>query len=365
MFFVFIHLYFALQGLLLVELTKLLMLSLPHRLEPIETFLTLSNNMPLLDVRSPAEFAQGHIPGAISLPLFTNEERAVIGTLYKEQGRDAAFAHGLTLVAPKIEGFLASVAHISATHGTKNLALYCWRGGERSASMAQLFAYAGYNVHRLEGGYKSFRRFTLQFFNTPFTLIMLTGKTGCGKTEVLHQLRSMGKQVLDLEHLARHRGSAFGAQPQQDQPSCEHFENRLAFYLHKLNPQLPIWVEDESEKLGRVRLPNAFFEQMTNAKAILLDAAYDVRIERIVAEYGVLSPDILAQCLMRIQRRLGGENYKKALLLLDEGKLQELTALLLVYYDKGYNHLINKRKLAATVMLTTPEETAENLAALE
>ena len=336
-----------------------------ERTEPVPLFLQRAETMPVLDVRSPAEFAQGHVPGAISLPLLDNDERVEIGTLYKQQGRDTAFARGLELITPKIPHFL-EVAQQATAHGTgQDIAVYCWRGGERSLGMARLLHGAGYGVWRLGGGYKAFRNYVLDLFQQPVRLLVLGGQTGVGKTAVLHAMAAQGAQVVDLEHLARHRGSAFGSLPHEGQPTCEHFENRLAMALRRCSVARPVWVEDESEKLGKVRIPQALFQVKEAAPGVLLEAATAERLTRIVEEYGTLAPASLAQALEKIQKRLGSQQYHAALALLEVGDIATLAGLLLAYYDKGYARQMRKRAYAMTITGTTPEETARRLLDLE
>lgn len=331
---------------------------------PVDAFLPLAARMPLLDVRSPGEFYQGHIPGAVSFPLFSDGERAQVGTLYKQRGRDAAFALGLSLVWPKTAGFLAEAARFCARRPGREIALYCWRGGERSAAMAQFLGEHGFTVCRLEGGYKKFRHFVLERFERPLRLMVIGGKTGSGKTAVLHALRDMGRQTVDLEGMARHRGSAFGALP-EEQPRNEHFENRLAHALWALDAARPVWVEEESEKLGRVRLPKAFFTRMRLAPAVLLETTHEERLLRILEEYAGLSHEYLEESIRKIERRLGNERCREALALLESGNRRALASLLLEYYDRGYSYQIQQRAYGWIVPFSTVNATARRLAALE
>lgn len=336
-----------------------------ERTVSVPLFLQQAEAMPVLDVRSPAEFAQGHVPGAISLPILDNDERAEIGTLYKQQGRDKAFARGLELITPKIPHFLAVAAQVASREAGQGIALYCWRGGERSLGMARLLHGAGYAVWRLGGGYKAFRHYVLDLFQQPVNLLVLGGQTGVGKTAVLHAMAARGAMVVDLEHLARHRGSAFGSLPHEGQPTCEHFENRLAMALRRCSPTRPVWVEDESEKLGKVRIPRALFQVKEAAPGVVLEAGTPERLARIVEEYGTLPQASLALALEKIQKRLGSQQYRAALALLEAGDIATLAGLLLAYYDKGYARQMRKRAYVMTITGTTPEETAERLLALE
>ncbi len=333
----------------------------PTPLVETANFLHLQKSMPVFDVRSPEEFAQGHIPGAISMPLFSNEERAFVGTLYKQYGRDAAFEHGLQFVLPKIKHFLDTCATVCHKYNSKQLAIYCWRGGERSAAVAKLLEKTDFLPHRLLGGYKAFRNFTLAMFAQPYHLLVLSGKTGSGKTEILHELAKNGSQVIDLEHLAKHRGSAFGAFAHSPQPSCEHFENRLACKLFHYTAQKTIWVEDESQKLGKVRLPKAFFERMRTAPAVLLQTEQPLRLKRVLEEYSELSEADIRKGLERIQERLGGLIYKQARVFLQSKNLPALAELLLEYYDRGYAHNAQKRAYLHTEQFGNTTITAQKL----
>ncbi|HEU4717669.1 MAG TPA: tRNA 2-selenouridine(34) synthase MnmH, partial [Bacteroidia bacterium] len=215
---------------------------MPTRLS-IENFLLESTGIPVADVRSPAEFAGGHIPGAFNIPLFTNEERAAVGTIYKQQGNEAAVLKGLEFVGPKMTAFILKARENAPG---KKIAVHCWRGGMRSASMAWLFETAGMEVLLLSGGYKAYRNFVLSNTGRKFDLRVVGGETGSGKTDILHELARKGEQVLDLEGLARHKGSSYGAIGQDPQPTVEQFENDFVHALTKLDPSRPVWIEDES-----------------------------------------------------------------------------------------------------------------------
>ena len=182
-------------------------------------------NCPILDVRSPDEYNRGHIPGALSLPLFNNEERSAVGTLYLQKGSKEAMLKGLELVGPKMKEFVSQASGLTPEG---ELALYCWRGGMRSNSMAWLFNTSGIKSHTLEGGYKSWRRHIHDFFGQPVAkLVVIGGMTGTGKTEILEEIERKGGQVVHLERLARHKGSVFGHLGMPAQPSTEQFENEL------------------------------------------------------------------------------------------------------------------------------------------
>ncbi|MBP6391314.1 MAG: tRNA 2-selenouridine(34) synthase MnmH [Flavobacteriales bacterium] len=296
----------------------------------------LARDAPIIDVRSPKEFAQGHIPGARSLPLFTDEERAVVGTVYKQQGRDVAVLEGLRFVGPKLAD-LVQQARTIAPGG--RVLVHCWRGGERSASMAWLLDKAGFaEVFTLTGGYKAFRRHVLESFTADRHLCVLGGYTGTGKTATLEYLRDLGEQVIDLEAIAHHKGSSFGAIGEAPQPSTEHFENVLWSALRSIDPQRPCWVEDESPTIGRVKVPDAFFARMRAAHLFFAEMPLEERADRLVEDYGQYPRELLAEAVQRIRKRLGPQHCKVALEALADGDLRGVALISLRYYDKTYAH---------------------------
>ncbi len=233
-------------------------------LEPKE-FLDEVETLPVVDVRSPAEFGQGHIPGAVNIPLFDNDERALVGTAYKNQGRLTALDLGLDLTGPKMSSLVRQARQIAAEG---QVLLYCWRGGMRSSSMAWLFETAGLHSKILNGGYKAYRNFIRVNLVTDKKFIILGGMTGSGKTLWLKQLAQAGEPVVDLEALAVHRGSVFGAIGLGTQPSNEQFENDLFHHLQAFKPDSLIWLEDESRQIGTVFLPETFYLAMVSSPLI-------------------------------------------------------------------------------------------------
>src|SRR6185312_12204323 len=191
----------------------------------INEFLALDSSIPVADVRTPAEFEQGHIPGANNIPLFSNDERVTVGTTYKQQGRDQAVLLGFDLVGNKWSGFIGQALEIAPG---KKIALHCWRGGMRSGAMAWALNLYGFDVYLLEGGYKKYRRWVLDGFDQPRNLLILGGMTGSGKTQILHELAKAGERMIDLEDMAQHQGSSYGTMNMLVQPTQEQFENDLA-----------------------------------------------------------------------------------------------------------------------------------------
>lgn len=294
----------------------------------------LGSGVPIADVRSPGEHARGHIPGAHSLPLFTDAGRAQVGTLYKARGHAAAALEGLRLAGPGLAR-MAERARELAPEGV--IGVHCWRGGERSASVAWLLErVGGMRVLVLQQGYKAFRQHVQASFPRPLRLKVLGGYTGTGKTELMGRLRALGEQVLDLEALALHKGSAFGGIGAGPQPTTEQYENLIWAALRSCDPNKPIWVEDESRSVGHVLIPDALYAQMHNAPLYFIQRSKEQRVERLVQEYGSLPKEELAAAIARIQKRLGPQHAKAAQEALAVGRLHRVAETALAYYDKSY-----------------------------
>ncbi|MEB3255892.1 MAG: tRNA 2-selenouridine(34) synthase MnmH [Synechococcaceae cyanobacterium] len=302
----------------------------------IEAF--LAHDGPILDVRSPGEFARGHIPGACSLPLFDDAERAEIGTLYKQVGRTAAVQRGLELVGPRLASLAEALREASQAAGGAPLRLHCWRGGQRSGSVAWLAASLDLPVLVLVGGYKAWRRRVLERFARPWPLRLLGGRTGCAKTELLLALRERGVAVLDLEGRAHHRGSSFGALGLPPQPSTEHYENLLAADLEALEGAPEIWLEAESVQVGRCRIPEALWRQMKQAPLLEVRRPLEARVAHLVDLYGAQDPEELAEATRRIARRLGPQRTAEALAAIAAADWAGACRPMLDYYDRCYDH---------------------------
>lgn len=308
-----------------------------------EDFMEFARSYTVFDVRTPAEFEKGHIPGAINLPLFTNEERVIIGTLYKQEGRQPAILKGLELVGPKLKDIVATVTEKTA-HNT--VLVHCWRGGMRSGSVSWLLNLYGFKVYTLRGGYKTFRRKVLASFENTYSLQVLGGKTGSAKSRVLRQLLELGEQVIDLESLACHKGSSFGHLGETVPPTQEMFENYLGIALMQSVPGKKIWVEDESQMIGTKVVPKTFYAQLREAPVIYLNVAFETRVKYLAEAYGKYDRDALIEATRRIEKRLGPEQTKTAVALITEGKMPEACAIILRYYDKTYDFGLSKREPA-------------------
>ena len=312
----------------------------------IKEFLSSRTNTPIVDVRSPKEYQLAHIPGAINIPLFNDAERAMVGTTYKHEGREKAITQGLELVGPKMAEFVAEGKRILQEHQAAYITMHCWRGGMRSKSMATLFNFAGIPTLTITGGYKVYRNAVQQSFANPLHLIVLGGKTGSAKTAILQALQQQGEQIIDLEKLANHKGSAFGQLGEDPQPTSEYFENLLFEKIQQLDSTKRIWIEDESHLIGKVFIPETFWEQMRNAQVIYCDFPIEERINYLVTTYGNFDHEGVIESVKRITKKLGGQHAKAALEAYEAGDLKKATEIVLVYYDKTYNFGLSKRNPA-------------------
>jgi tRNA 2-selenouridine synthase len=305
----------------------------------IVNFLGMSDEVPILDVRSPSEFAHAHIPGAHSMPLFNDDERKEIGTAYKQVSRESAIRIGLKAFGPKLLPLVDEAEKICASKSTREVRVHCWRGGMRSGAVAWLLDLYGFKVYTLAGGYKSYRQHVLQVLAGDYNIRILGGCTGANKTGLLSEMQKLGQKVIDLEGIAGHMGSAFGNLDLIPQPSQEHFENLFAQQLEKLNtvkPTEPIWVEAESQRIGLINIPQLFFEKMREAPMIFMDIPFEERLEHIIKGYGSYKKEKLINAILRIKKRLGGLDTKIAVNALIEDDIRACFGLLLKYYDKQY-----------------------------
>ena len=319
-------------------------------------FLERTIHFPILDVRSPAEYAAGHIPGAYSFPLFDNHERAQVGTTYKQIGSYEALLVGLELVGPKMRHLVEQAYELAPD---KEVLVHCWRGGMRSESVAWLLNTAGITAHTLVGGYKAYRNYAIDGFREAPNLIVLGGATGSGKTAILHALRAMGEQIVDLEALAHHRGSVFGGIGQGEQPTTEQFQNDLHQVWHQLDHSSRIWIEDESFSIGSAKLPLELWETMKDRPLVGIDVPQAERVRRLVDEYGMLDTTELERAILTIQKRLGGQRTQRALDDLSKGRLADVAQALLTYYDKSYERTLRKNHRGKVISINTTTGNAQ------
>jgi tRNA 2-selenouridine synthase len=354
----------------------------------INEFLVLTANYPVLDVRSPGEYNQAHIPAAISFPLFNDKERKEVGTAYKQKSREAAIKIGLDFFGVKmrkmveeaeslVSGFSSGDLNQKKTlnngqRETRNVLVHCWRGGMRSAAVAWLLDIYGFKVYLLAGGYKAYRKWVLAQFEKEYNFNIIGGYTGSGKTLLLHELARQEKTIIDLEDLAKHKGSAFGAMEEIPQPGQEMFENSLAqklaqsavfggAFVKEVNGQplianclqqtnTCIWLEDESQRIGNLQIPMALWHTMRNSPVFFMDIPFEERLHYIIKEYSKQKKQTLSDAILRIQKRLGGLETKNALLFLEEGNYMECFRILLAYYDKWYKKGLYNRKNISSLL---------------
>ncbi len=314
----------------------------------MEKIYTNNENILLLDVRSPSEFNHAHIPHAYNLPLFSDDERAIVGTAYKKQSKELAIKIGMDFFGPKmrpmveeVENLLRNKYNIKVDENfipqDYKIHVQCWRGGMRSGAVAWLLGLYGFQVELVKGGYKAYRNWVLEQFTLDYDLKILGGYTGSKKTAILHSKKQAGETIIDLENLACHKGSSFGHIAMPPQPSQELFENILAHELFTKKDST-IWLEDECQRLGHVFIPPSFWKSMSNAAVEMLDISFDQRLSNIVCEYGVLDKIALIEAVLRIQKRLGGLNTKTVIDHINNDNIKDAFSILLFYYDKAYDN---------------------------
>ena len=317
----------------------------------------------IVDVRSPSEFAEDHLPGAINLPVLTDDERARVGRIYVQESPFLARKIGAALVARNaaahIEGPLAD------KEGGWQPLVYCWRGGQRSGSFANILAQIGWRVQTLAGGYQSYRRKVVdRLYDAPFPapVILLDGNTGTGKTDIINRLTAHGLQVIDLEGLANHRGSALGGQGAQ--PAQKGFETALAMAVEALDPDRPVVIEAESSKIGTINLPPRLFEAMKAAPRIVVDAPVSERAAYLTRAYAdaIADPAAFNDRLARLVRLQGRERvaaWQDAVL---EGRFAQVaTELIEQHYDPRYAKVRSRVGAAVETRLETEDLSADGL----
>ncbi len=294
----------------------------------------------IIDVRSPAEFAEDHMPGAVNCPVLSNEERARVGTIYKQESPFAAKKLGAALVARHI------AEHIEARFLDKprewKPLIYCWRGGKRSGAMTHVLRQIGWHACALEGGYKSYRRHVVaELAELPrrFSFRVVTGATGSGKSRLLEALAAQGAQVLDLEALAAHKGSVLGGLPDEAQPSQKMFESRLLAVLQGLTFAEPVYVEAESRKIGQLQVPDALLETMRAGPCLRIEATDAARVRFLIGDYDyfLADPTSLKEKLDCLRELQSGETLAHWNALIDARDWPALVAELLErHYDPLY-----------------------------
>ncbi len=305
----------------------------------IDEFLNLRSRLPVVDVRSQGEFADGHIPGATNIPILNNEERIEVGTTYKHKGQKEAIRAGFRLVGPRLPDI------IDAADQTGNeLLVHCWRGGMRSGNFCRFVSMAGLKTHQLAGGYKAYRAKAIASFSMPLKLMIIGGCTGSGKSEILRSLKSNGEQIIDLEQLASHKGSVFGGLMMPPQPTTEQFQNMLFEEILLLDPGRRIWIEDESFAVGNIFLPEIFWKTMTISPMVEIEVDREERIRRLTSEYGESDRVQFLEAMTRVTKKIGGQHFNTAKTKLEQGDFPGVIEILLTYYDKAYLNGLAKNK---------------------
>lgn len=300
----------------------------------------------VLDVRSPGEFAEDHVPGAINLPVLTDAERAEVGTIYVQDSRFRARKIGAAYIARNIARHLETA--LADQPGSFAPLVYCWRGGQRSSAMATILSQVGWRTTLLLGGYKTYRReVTARLYDgdLPLKVVLVDGNTGSGKTEVLGLLAARGEQVIDLEALAGHRGSLFGAVAGRPQPSQKLFESRLLAATDAVDPDRRVFVEAESSKVGERMVPPALWQAMATAPRIELVAPVEVRADYLVSAYRDIVEDraALDAAMMRLPTPPGRKRLEEWRALADAGDFRTLAlALMALHYDPAYRRSSRK-----------------------
>jgi len=321
----------------------------------------------IIDVRSPSEFAEDHLPGAINLPVLNDEERVTVGTLHKSNPF-AARRLGAQLISTNAARHLSG--HLAQKDKSYAPLVYCWRGGMRSNSLSHILRSVGWRARILNGGYKAFRKFSSEdlerlFSNPDLHLTVLSGQTGVAKTRLLKTLEQQGTQVLDLEGLANHKGSILGLTPDTSQPSQKHFETRLWHTLHGFDPKLPIFTEAESNRIGVLHCPPALWKKLSQSRVVSIELPLDQRAAFLLDDYPYFTtdPPHLKTLLERLVKLRGHEQVAQWNQFIDAGRWTEFVASILKnHYDLAYRRAgdekSNYRAASATIQLTDFSETS-------
>lgn len=307
----------------------------------LKDFLELRKNLPVVDVRSEGEYAEGHILGVHNVPILNNSERVQVGTDYKQKGQLEAIKTGFRLVGPRIIDLVNAAEEIA---NNRELIVHCWRGGMRSGNFCHFVEMAKMRTHQLRGGYKAYRNEALNSFSQPFKFVVIGGSTGSGKTEILNALKAIGEQVIDLEGLANHKGSVFGGLMMPPQPTTEQFQNNLFEHILTLDLSKRVWIEDESIAVGKIFLPEPIWRQMSTSPIVEILVDKTLRINRLVNEYGHADKAAFLSKMEQITKKLGGQHFLAAKEKLFANNMHETIEILLNYYDKAYATGLSKKQ---------------------
>ena len=312
----------------------------------------------LIDVRSPDEYYKGHMPNSINIPIFSNEERSIIGKKYKQSGRQIAVREGFRIIENKLDKLIQDIFEEKNNFynkknlkGSKIIRIYCARGGMRSRSICWLLEKFRLESLILNRGYKAYRNGALNSFKEKYKIIVIGGKTGTRKTKILNKLKKLNYQIIDFEKLANHRGSSFGGLGMKEQPTNEQYENIISEELNKNDANQILFVEAESPNIGKNRIPHEFFKQMKNSKRIEIIRDEKVRIDELTNTYSSFPKNSLKDSVLKITKRLGPERTKNALDYIDLENWEGVCRTVLEYYDKCYEYeLRNKKNVKRLIM---------------
>lgn len=313
----------------------------------VEDALKLEDKI-FIDVRSPLEFAEGTIPNAINIPILDNDERAVVGTIYKEKGSEDAKIKGVEYVSSKLYSIYNEINSLAKRN--KHIIIFCWRGGLRSGTVSNFLGSLGINVYQLEGGYKQYRKRVIEYFDKVHlnhSFIVLHGYTGVGKTEILQKLKEANVPILNLEELTKNSGSVFGKLGYiNEKPVTQKMFDALAFETLRQSNNKYIVVESEGQRLGSITLPEGLFNSISNGVQILLKTSIDNRVDRLVNDYVNKIPDgdaLLEQAIYNLKKRLGLEKVNQYIEWIKHKDYAKVARdLIIVYYDPLYVYSIKK-----------------------
>ena len=325
----------------------------------------------IIDVRTPAEFAEDHIPGAVNCPVLSNEERVTVGTLYKQVSPFEARKVGAALIAKNIAHHLQT--RFRDYPNSWRPLINCWRGGQRSGAMSIILAQVGWAAHKLEGGYKAYRRDVLEKLDAlpqSLTFKVICGPTGSGKSRLLAALQDAGQQVLDLEMLAKHRGSVLGRLPEQAQPSQKFFDSVLLQTLQAFDPARPAYVEAESNKIGLITLPPALIAAMHASPCLLVETPLDTRVAGLLEDYRhyTENPETFIEHLKPLYRFHGAKQLEHWSSMIHAGDFATMVAeLLTLHYDPSYfratsKHYVNLDKAQRVPLEDLSEDALKEIA---
>ena len=293
-----------------------------------------------IDVRCPREYKKGHYTDAINIPIFSDDEYQELGQIYRKEGDTVASQLGYKYALNSKSRILTSMKELNEN----NFIIYCARGGMRSKGFQAIVNQEGYKTSRIKKGYKEIREHVLNSFKQKRVVVIIAGSTGTGKTTIINKMKECGHNIIDLEKLANHRGSAFGDLGVAEQASQQQFENDLSYFWTQTDPGRNVFIESESRKIGKVSIPEGIWTQMIKALYLKIDMGIDRRVENLIKDYGEYPRSDLEKRIHQISRKLGGQNVKTAIELLESNSLHDLCKFLLEnYYDKMYRVAYNRR----------------------